>query len=95
MCWLIRPPLPFQTYHQDIAIMETKSNANVSTTQHEKLKEIQEHQEKLKKLQAELEKLNAKVEKNEKLTSDDVVYLGELGWLSAAAVAIAAIAASL
>jgi len=38
--------------------METKSNANVSTTQHEKLKEIQEHQEKLKKLQAELEKLN-------------------------------------
>jgi hypothetical protein len=65
--------------------METKSNANVSTTQHEKLKEIQEHQE----------KLNAKVEKNEKLTSDDVVYLGELGWLSAAAVAIAAIAASL
>jgi hypothetical protein len=33
-----------------------------------------------------------KVEKDEKLTPDEVAYFGELGWLSAAAVAIAAIA---
>lgn len=72
--------------------METKSNTNVSVSQQEKLKEIQAQQEKLKKLQVELEKLNAKVEKDEKLTPDEVAYFGELGWLSAAAVAIAAIA---
>jgi uncharacterized protein YlxW (UPF0749 family) len=75
--------------------METKPNANASNSRQEKRKEIQAHQEKLKKLQAELENLNSKIEKDEKLTPDEVVYLGELGWLSAAAVAIAAIAASI
>ena len=52
-------------------------------------------QEKLKKLQAELDRLNMKIEKNEKLTLDETKYLGELGWLSALAVTIASIAASL
>lgn len=58
-------------------------------------KELQAQQEKLKKLQAELEKINAKVKKNEKLSLDDTKFIGELGWLSALSVTIAAIAASL
>jgi hypothetical protein len=75
--------------------METKSNAKVINAQQEKLKEVQAQQEKLKKLQAELEILNLKIEKNEKLTPDEAAYLGQLGWLSAAAVTIASIAATL
>lgn len=58
-------------------------------------KELQAQQEKLKKLQAELEKINAKVKRNEKLSLDDTKFIGELGWLSALSVTIAAIAASL
>jgi DNA repair exonuclease SbcCD ATPase subunit len=64
-------------------------------TRQEKLKELQAQQEKLKKLQAELDRLNLKVEKNEKLTPDETKFFGELGWLSALAVTIASIAASL
>ena len=64
-------------------------------TQQEKLKEVQAQQEKLKKLQAELERLNSKIEKHEKLSVDETKFLGELGWLSALAVTIASIAASL
>jgi len=75
--------------------METKSTTNVLKAQQEKLKEVLAQQEKLKKLQVELEKLNTKIEKNEKLTPDESAYLGQLGWLSAASVTIAAIAASL
>jgi uncharacterized protein YydD (DUF2326 family) len=65
------------------------------TAQQEKLNEVHAQQEKLKKLQAELDRLNLKIEKNEKLTLDETKYLGELGWLSALAVTIASIAASL
>jgi uncharacterized protein YydD (DUF2326 family) len=65
------------------------------TAQQEKLNEVRAQQEKLKKLQAELDRLNMKIEKNEKLTLDETKYLGELGWLSALAVTIASIAASL
>jgi uncharacterized protein YydD (DUF2326 family) len=65
------------------------------TAQQEKLDEVRAQQEKLKKLQAELDRLNMKIEKNEKLTLDETKYLGELGWLSALAVTIASIAASL
>jgi hypothetical protein len=64
-------------------------------TQQEKLKEVQAQQEKLRKLQAELERLNSKIEKHEKLSVDETKYLGELGWLSALAVTIASIAATL
>ena len=64
-------------------------------TQQEKLKEVQVQQEKLRKLQAELERLNSKIEKHEKLSVDETKYLGELGWLSALAVTIASIAATL
>jgi predicted nuclease with TOPRIM domain len=63
--------------------------------QQEKLKEVKAQQEKLKKLQSELDRLNSKIEKNEKLTLDETKYLGELGWLSALAVTIASIAATL
>jgi flagellar motility protein MotE (MotC chaperone) len=75
--------------------METISASNVVKAQQEKLKEIQAQQEKLKILQVELERLKEKIEKNEKLTPDESAYLGQLGWLSAAAVTIASIAASL
>ena len=75
--------------------METKSNTNASNARQEKLKEVQAQQEKLRKLNAELDKLNSKIENNEKLTPDESAYLGQLGWLSAAAVTIATIAASL
>ncbi len=75
--------------------MDTKSNSIVLNDQQEKLKEIQAQQIKLKKLQAELAKLNSKIEKNEKLTPDESAYLGQLGWLSAAAVTIATIATTL
>lgn len=75
--------------------METTSNPNLTEDQQAKLKELQAQQEKLKELQAGLENLSSKVEKNEKLTPDEIEYIGELGWLSAAAVTIAAIAAGL
>ena len=74
--------------------METTSTSNKLNAQQEKLKEVQAQQAKLKKLQAELDKLNSKIEKNEELTPDETAYLGQLGWLSAAAVTLAAIAAS-
>jgi predicted nuclease with TOPRIM domain len=75
--------------------METISASNVVKAQQQKLIEIQAQQEKLKILQVELGRLNEKIEKNEKLTPDESAYLGQLGWLSAAAVTIASIAASL
>jgi len=63
--------------------------------QEEKLKELQTVQEKMNALQAELDKLKSKVKKNEQLTPDERKFFGELGWLSALAVTIAAIAASI
>lgn len=75
--------------------MDTKSQAIASAAKKAKLLEIHAQQEKLKTLQAELGKLNSKIEHNEKLTPDENAYLGHLGWLSAAAVTITAIAASL
>jgi hypothetical protein len=64
-------------------------------TQEEKLKELQKVQLEMNKLQAELDRLNAKIKKNEKLTPDETKFFGELGWLSALAVTIAAIASSI
>jgi hypothetical protein len=74
--------------------METKSKANVFEAKQEKLKELHTQQEKLKKLQAELDVMEAKINNDEKLSREDVKFVGELGWLSAAAVTIAAIASS-
>jgi hypothetical protein len=64
-------------------------------TKQEKLKEIQAVQAEMNKLQSELDRLNAKVKSNEKLTVEETKFFGELGWLSALAVTIAAIASSL
>jgi hypothetical protein len=61
----------------------------------EKLRELQAQQENLKKLQAELGVIKTKLQKKEKLTEDEVKYIGELGWLAALSVTIAALASSI
>jgi predicted phage-related endonuclease len=75
--------------------MEANSKANISETKQEKLKELHAQQVKLKELQDELGVIESKIKNNEKLSSEDTKFIGELGWLSAAAVAIASIAASI
>jgi hypothetical protein len=60
-----------------------------------KLKEVQLQQTKLSKLQADLTRLNAKIDTNESLSVEDTKFIGELGWLAALSVSIAAIAAVL
>jgi len=63
--------------------------------QQEKLKELQAQQKNLKELQSELERINSKIKNHEKLSEDDTKFIGNLGWLSALSVTIAAIASSL
>jgi hypothetical protein len=75
--------------------VETKSKANLLETKQEKLKELHAQKAKLQELQTELEVIETKIENDEKLSREDVKFVGELGWLSAAAVAIASIATSL
>jgi len=75
--------------------METTSKTNVLKAQQEKLKELHAQQEKLKELQSELDVMESKIKNNEKLSEEDIKYVGQLGWLGAAAVTIAAIAASI
>jgi hypothetical protein len=65
------------------------------TSKQEKLKELHAQQKKLKELQDELDVMESKIKNDEKLSREDVKFAGELGWLSAAAVAIAAIASSI
>ena len=72
----------------------TTNQSQVETAQQVKWKEIQVQQAKLGKLQADLEKLNTKITTHEKLSEDDIRYLGDLGWLAALAVSIAAVAAA-
>ena len=72
----------------------TTNQSQVETAQQVKWKEIQAQQAKLGKLQADLEKLNTKITTHEKLSEDDIRYLGDLGWLAALAVSIAAVAAA-
>jgi len=67
----------------------------IETAQQLKWKEIQAQQVKLSKLQADLEKLNTKITTHEKLSEDDIRYLGDLGWLAALSVSIAALAVAL
>ena len=64
-------------------------------TQEEKLNKIQKVQEEMNRLQEELDMLKTKVKSNEKLTNEETKFFGELGWLSALAVTIAAIASSI
>jgi hypothetical protein len=72
----------------------TTNKPQVETAQELKWKEIQVQQVKLGKLQADLEKLNTKITTHEKLSEDDIHYLGDLGWLAALSVSIAALAAA-
>jgi len=68
---------------------------NLRIVQQEKLKELQAQQKNLKELQAELERINTKIKNHEKLSVEDTKFIGELGWLSALSVTIAAIASSI
>ena len=58
----------------------------------EKLKDLLKQQGKLKELEAELNRINSKINKKEELTSEDTKFIGNMGWLAAAAVSIAALA---
>ena len=75
--------------------METKSKTDVLQSKQEKLKELRIQREKLKELQAELDVIESKINNNERLSKEDTKFIGDLGWLSAAAVTIAAIASSM
>lgn len=77
------------------AQMENASQAKLQSSTREKREEIHTQQAKLRKSQSELDVMESKLEKGEKLPEDDVKFTAELGWLSAAAVAIAAVATSI
>ena len=73
--------------------MENQFDTNeLRIVQLNKLQELQAQEKNLTKLQGELARLNLKIKRKEKLSSDDVTYLGQLGWLAALAVTIASIA---
>ena len=73
--------------------MENQFDTNeLRIVQLNKLQELKAQEKNLVKLQGELARLNLKMKKKEKLSSDDVTYLGQLGWLAALAVTIASIA---
>lgn len=74
---------------------EKLDTTKLRIVQQEKLKELLAQQKNLKQLQAELERINSKIKKHEKLSVEDTKFIGELGWLSALSVTIAAIASSL
>ena len=63
--------------------------------QQDKLKDLLKQRENLKELEAELNRINAKINKKEELTIDDTKFIGNLGWLTALSVSIAAIASTL
>ena len=73
----------------------TTNQSSLETAQQLKAKEVQLQQAKLGKLQADLEKLNSKIATKDKLSDDDTKFIGELGWLAALSVSIAAVAAGL
>jgi len=50
-------------------------------------------QQKVEELQSELKILESKAEENKTLSGDDLEFIGELGWLTAAAVLVASLAA--
>lgn len=79
----------------ETATKEAKSKANALETKREKLQELHAQQKKLSELQSELDVIESKIKNNEKLSKEDTKFIGDLGWLSAAAVTIASIAASL
>lgn len=64
--------------------METNQKATI----------IDVSQQKVGELQSELNVIESKIKNNQALSKEDIKYVAELGWLSAAAVTIASIAAS-
>ena len=77
------------------AQIENAAQATTQFSTHKKLEEIHTQQAKLRELQSELDVMESKLEKGEKLSEDDVKFTAELGWLSAAAVAIVAVATTI
>lgn len=75
--------------------IENAAQAKLQSSTREKLEAVHAQQAKLHELQSELDVIETKLEKGEKLSEDEVKFTAELGWLSAAAVAIAAIATSI
>ena len=75
--------------------MTDTDTTQLRIVQQQKLDELQSHQKNLHELKAELEKINLKIKKQEKLSAKDTEFISELGWLSALAVTIAGIAASI
>lgn len=76
-------------------MVQNSEATKLHAAQQLKREELQIQEAKLKELQAELGKLNSKINNNEKLSAEDTKYIGELGWLAALSVTIAAIAAGL
>lgn len=64
--------------------METNQKATVTDVSQQKVGE----------LQSELNVIETKTKNNQALSEEDIKFVGELGWLSAAAVLVASIAAS-
>lgn len=60
-----------------------------------KLKELQAQKANIDKLQAELATIKAKLQRKESLSEDEIKYIGQLGWLSALAATISALASSI
>jgi hypothetical protein len=52
-------------------------------------------QQKVRELQSELNVIKTKVTNNQALSEDDVKFVGQLGWISAAAVLVTSLAAGL
>ncbi len=75
--------------------MTDTDTTQLRIVQQQKLDELQSHQKNLHELKTELEKINLKIKKHEKLSAKDTEFISELGWLSALAVTIAGIAASI
>jgi hypothetical protein len=79
----------------------TENTENMTETtvlrmvQQDKLNELLAQQKNLGALQAELEKINLKIKNKEKLSEEDSEYIGNMGWLTALSVTIAAIAVSI
>ena len=63
--------------------------------QEDTLKQLEAQQNNVKELQQHLATINSKLEKKEKLSEEDIKYIGNLGWLTGLSIAIATAAASL
>lgn len=63
--------------------------------QEDTLKQLDAQKNNVKNLQNQLTAINAKLQKKESLSAEEVQFMGNLGWMSALSVAIAALSASL